>query len=157
HGDRSGRAFRGGIQPGPGVVAARLRPRAAAAGRAAAVQRGGHRGCQGRPRRRGAVKRLKSPLPVGATGLAVGLAACGMARELDRRVEERSGAARATVEATNAMPTGMKVLIHEEDRPYFGIRTITSKGDPLSRDLEGDLGVATNIARPMSLSQWAQH
>lgn len=89
--------------------------------------------------------------------LVIGLAGCGLAKELDSKIEERNTASKAKVEAASSVKAGVKVLIHEEDRPYFGTRTITSKGDPLSRDLEDDRGVATNIARPMSLTQWAQH
>lgn len=90
-------------------------------------------------------------------GVALGLASCGLASELDDRIETRSAATRAKAEAAGTVKVAVKVLIHEEDRPYFGERTIASKGEPVARELEGDTGVATNVGRPMSLAQWAQH
>jgi len=89
--------------------------------------------------------------------LATGISGCGLATELDSKIEERNTETQAKAEAAGSVRAGVRVLIREDVRPYFGTWTITSKGDPLSFDLEGDRGVATNIARPMSLTQWAQH
>ena len=89
--------------------------------------------------------------------LAVGLSGCGLAREVDERVEQRAGIAAEKAGEQPRLRAGVRVLIHEEDRPYFGGRIIATKGDPLPRDLEGDQGIASNVGRPMTLAQWAQH
>src|SRR3546814_8131144 len=73
------------------------------------------------------------------------------------RVERRAGIAAEKAGEQPRLRAGVRVLIHEEDRPYFGGRIIATKGDPLPRDLEGEQGIASNVGRPMTLAQWAQH
>jgi type IVB pilus formation R64 PilN family outer membrane protein len=97
--------------------------------------------------------------PLGAILLlfALGAHGCGLASDVEERIDRMSEEAVAKTARPVSRDRPMHVVIDESDQPYFGRRTITSTGAPLPPDLEGERGIATNIGTPMSIRDWAQH